>query len=664
MKVKKDTDDAVGNLSTTNAGMAAFNQSVSKEDVDESFFDEIEPFSASSSGWMRTYLRPSYRLKNAGRKEFKIRPFVNTFSCNKNRRIQRMTRMLLKVKQVSEYNGVSVDLPEDPSELAKCAVMILHQFSMKDIEAEINQWVDGMNKWFEKTRVDKHQNQYLELTSESLLSSTRLFDQNSIFGSIFKARLPDKGGLRKVYPISSSFTFTNSLQPFASNANALNDAIMRMIAQLSDFIVSAGIPMDPQVIDTLPALAAHLSELDLQTIEIEANEIMDDLCCADLTKPALATNLYEVESLSSVVSSRSSRSSAWYHRQTQSQSETLERIMASQATLAAQQADSLNQLTSTLTAFMGQLKPASAPVIPASTEQVAISPVAPIVSPVVPPAANLSYNVAAATSVPPLPPVREDMQGGSHSAFRSRERSPRLPSGSHHQFPLSSDPYDIGAVLDPIRGKFDDFDEITPKGSYPEVVQGSNNGRNFRNSQAPAVSSVGSFNPRETIPFFHKDKSTEASAFGWLLKFSKHVRYYKWSSQDWQMELRAHCCTSTWYWFSGLPEVMRNDFKWFAKAFSENFIDNQCPSNSAFYYAREQPHETLETFFERFCYLAHEARVNIRRDWRSHYQQFTLQLANPESKAAILGQRFLSCEDFREYLDDLRKSNQKLSANI
>ena len=122
------------------------------------------------------------------------------------------------------------------------------------------------------------------------------------------------------------------------------------------------------------------------------------------------------------------------------------------------------------------------------------------------------------------------------------------------------------------------------------------------------------------------------------------------------MELRAHCCTSTWYWFHGLPSEIQSDFQWFAKSFTENFIDSQCPSNSAFYYAREHSTETLETFFERFCYLAREARVDIQRDWRTHFQQFTLQLVNPDSKSLITGQRFASCADFRDYLDDLRKS--------
>ena len=99
--------------------------------------------------------------------------------------------------------------------------------------------------------------------------------------------------------------------------------------------------------------------------------------------------------------------------------------------------------------------------------------------------------------------------------------SQQLPVGSHHQFPRSDDPYDISSIIDPMRKRFEGVGDQEPA---------ENEFRSRR--QPPGVTDVRktsakTFNPRETIPYFQKDKSSEASAFGWLLKFTKHVRRYQ-----------------------------------------------------------------------------------------------------------------------------------------
>ena len=104
--------------------------------------------------------------------------------------------------------------------------------------------------------------------------------------------------------------------------------------------------------------------------------------------------------------------------------------------------------------------------------------------------------------------------------------SPPLPVGSHQQFPCSNDPYDISIIIDPMRKRFEGIEN-------QDLVENNSRPRCYPLDNVDVRKAVAkTFNPRETIPYFQKDKSPEGSAFGWLLKFTKHVRHYQWSAKE------------------------------------------------------------------------------------------------------------------------------------
>ena len=104
--------DSVKEDLTSRVEMATLEKPITSEEIDETFLNEIGPFSASSNGWMRTWLQPQHRLKSAPRKEFKPRRYSNTFACSQDRQLHRLMRCLTNVRMACEANGSIVKIPQ------------------------------------------------------------------------------------------------------------------------------------------------------------------------------------------------------------------------------------------------------------------------------------------------------------------------------------------------------------------------------------------------------------------------------------------------------------------------------------------------------------------------------------------------------------------------